>query len=124
MQSIQSHFLRLYASPGRQCKLGYDSSAQCDSFQLGEMVRFFTRVKTLQIRSTLFDTSDPPEPFSGNLLDLIDTLRQVPEYQIDKFHTHCGVRTRITLLLDMLQDSPQNIAICLQCWQEDRRGYA
>ncbi|KAI7068001.1 hypothetical protein KC339_g15177 [Hortaea werneckii] len=37
IQSLQSYFLRLYASRDRQCRLGYDSSPQCDSFQLGEM---------------------------------------------------------------------------------------
>ncbi|KAK3489747.1 hypothetical protein B0T13DRAFT_480584 [Neurospora crassa] len=28
------------AAQGRQCKLGYESSASCDSYQLGEMIRF------------------------------------------------------------------------------------
>jgi hypothetical protein len=40
INSLQAHFLRLYTSGERQCKLGYDTSLQCDSFQLGEMVRF------------------------------------------------------------------------------------
>ncbi|MCJ1304805.1 hypothetical protein MMC08_007618, partial [Hypocenomyce scalaris] len=37
INSLQNHFLALYTSKQRQCKLGYDSSPQCDSFQLGEM---------------------------------------------------------------------------------------
>lgn len=33
--SLQDHLLSLYTSRSRQCKLGYDTSPQCDSFQLG-----------------------------------------------------------------------------------------
>src|SRR5215469_6497984 len=47
LESLQSHFLKLYSSTDRQCKLGYDTSPQCDSFQLGEMLRFFQRINTL-----------------------------------------------------------------------------
>ncbi|KAG7140693.1 hypothetical protein HYQ46_007937 [Verticillium longisporum] len=37
--SVQRHFLALYSSRDRQCKLGYDSSSACDSFQLGQMLK-------------------------------------------------------------------------------------
>ncbi|KAL1598915.1 hypothetical protein SLS60_008060 [Paraconiothyrium brasiliense] len=40
INSLQSHFLKLYTSGERQCKLGYDTSIQCDSFQLGEMAPY------------------------------------------------------------------------------------
>ncbi|KAK3717002.1 hypothetical protein LTR37_006057 [Vermiconidia calcicola] len=124
IQSLQAHFLRLYTSRDRQCKLGYDSSTQCDSFQLGEMVRFFTRIGTLQFQGTVFDVNDPPTPYAGDVFTLLDTLRQVPEYQIDKFHTHCGIRTRMLPLLDLIQAWLQCVGICLDCWQEHRADYA
>ena len=39
-----------------QCRWGFDNSKACDSFHLGEMVRFFTmRSKTIFIGSTLID---------------------------------------------------------------------
>ena len=120
IQSLQSHFLSMYASRERQCKLGYESSLQCDSFQLGEMVRFFMRVGTLQFQGTMIDSSDPPAAYDGDLYVLLDTLRQVPEYQIDKFHSHCGIRTRMVPLLDMIQECLSSVGVCFDCWQEDR----
>ena len=124
VQSLPSHFLALYTSRERQCKLGYDSSAQCDSFQLGEMMRFFARIGTFQFQGTIIDLNDPPTPYAGDLYDLLDKLKQVPEYQIDRFHTHCGIRTRITPLLDSLQECLQYLGICPECWRGDRREYA
>ena len=124
IQSLQSYFLGLYTSRDRNCKLGYDSSTQCDSFQLGEMVRFFTRIGTLQFQGTIVDSNAPPTAYAADLNVLLDTLRQVPEYQIDKFHTHCGIRTRIIPLLDFLQEAIQFVWICPDCWQQDRLEYA
>ena len=124
IQSVQSHFLALYASRERNCRLGYDSSPACDSYQLGESVRFFTKIGTLQFQGNLIDTNEPPAPYAGDLEVLLDTLRQVPEYQIDKFHTHCGIRTRMIPLLDLLQRCLQFVAICPDCWQQNRKDYA
>jgi len=124
VQSLQSHFLSLYTSRERQCKLGYDSSAQCDSFQLGEMIRFFTRTGTLQLQGSIYDRDEPLEAFPGDIYSLLDTLRQVPEYQIDRNHTHCGLRTRMVPLLDLIQDALQYVGVCPECWAEDRSRYA
>ena len=121
VQSLQSHFLSMYTSRERQCKLGYESSVACDSYQLGEMIRFFVRVGTLQLQGAMIDSTDPPAPYSGDIHTLLDTLRQVPEYQVDKFHTHCGIRTRLVPLLDMLQECLQLVGVCFDCWQQDRQ---
>jgi hypothetical protein len=120
IQSLPLYFLGIYTSRERQCKLGYDSSPQCDSFQLGEMVRFFTRTGLLKLSGSVFDASESPEPFSGDISALMETLRQVPEYQIDRNHSHCGIRTRILPLLDLLAESLLHVGICPQCWSEDR----
>ncbi|KAK3072984.1 hypothetical protein LTR53_005845 [Teratosphaeriaceae sp. CCFEE 6253] len=124
VQSIQSYFLGLYTSRARQCKLGYDSSSQCDSFQLGEMVRFFTRAGTLRLQGGLFDGTDSPEPFAGDLNLALETLRQVPEYQIDKHHSHCGIRTRLIPLLDLVAECLLHIGICSECWTSARQEHA
>jgi len=128
IQSIQSHFLGLYISRDRQCKLGYDSSAECDSYQLGQMIRFFRRVGTLDLGGLLLPaayTEDAlPEPFDGDISDLIDSLRQCPEYQIDKNHSHCGLRTRLMPLLEMIEYSLTEVGICGHCWQDCRNEYA
>lgn len=120
VQSLQAHFLGLYLSRERQCKLGYDSSPQCDSFQLGEMMRFFTRVGTLQFQGTIIETNEPPAPFAGDIKNLLDTLRQVPEYQIDRFHTHCGIRTRLVPILQILEFCITQAGVCAQCWSGAR----
>jgi hypothetical protein len=102
-QSLQMFYLTLYTSRERQCKLGYDSSPQCDTFQLGELIRYFTRIGTIQIHGTIIPTDEaPPHTYEGTLLDLVHTFRQVSEYQIDKYHNHCGIRTRILPILDAL----------------------
>lgn len=117
IQSLQNYFLGLYTSRERQCKLGYDSSPQCDSFQLGEMVRFFARAGTLRLQGAVIDTSqEAPEPYAGDINLLLDSLRQVPEYQIDRHHTHCGIRIRIVPLLALIEHHLLSVGICAECW--------
>jgi len=121
LQSLQTHFLTAYASRTRQCRLGYDSSPECDSFQFGEMVRFFLRSGTLELLTTLIPSPSPdPQPFEGDIALLLDKLKHVPEYQVDRNHTHCGIRTRIVPVLDMIGAAMQHAGICGECWAEDR----
>ncbi|KAK5016608.1 hypothetical protein LTR16_000094 [Cryomyces antarcticus] len=124
IDSLQSRFLALYTSRERQCKLGYDTSAQCDSFQLGEMLRFFTRQGTIRLQGTIFDTSEAPEPYSGDIEQLLASLRQCPSYQVDGNHAHCGLRSRLIPLLDVLEAFLQDVGICAECWQGNRAEYA
>jgi hypothetical protein len=122
---VQSYFLRLYASRTRQCKLFYDSSASCDSYQLGEMVKF------LSGRNLLFLLDFSPRSMvsmtdhSFVAIDqLLATLRQCPAYQIDQNHTNCGLRTRIVPILDYLQAmlSTNVISIALPSWKNNREA--
>ena len=129
INSLQMHFLKLYTSGERQCKLGYDSSVQCDSFQLGEMVRFFSRMGTLRLQGLIYDTTDPMS-YSGDIERLLDSLRQSSSYQIDRNHAHCGLRTRLLPLLDLIQNQLSldtgslDIGVCAECWQNHRTSYA
>ncbi|ORX95002.1 hypothetical protein BCR34DRAFT_525746 [Clohesyomyces aquaticus] len=129
ISSLQSHFLKLYYSGQRQCKLGYDSSVQCDSFQLGEMVRFFAKLGTIRLQSTIYDNTEP-EHYSGDIDRLLDYLRQSSSYQVDRNHTHCGLRARLIPLLDLIQNHLRldtasiDIGICAQCWSHNRPLYA
>lgn len=90
--SLQHFHLSLYSERGsRQCKLGYDTSPQCDSFQLGEFVKFLVRCGTLSFSphpSAAAGASGKPR----SIKLLIDTLRQCPSYQLDANHAHCGPR--------------------------------
>lgn len=129
IQSMQTHFLKLYTHGERQCKLGYDSSPQCDSFQLGEMVRFFHRLDLLPLAGSIMD-ADGPVQYQGDVDRLIDTLRQCPEYQIDRNHKHCGLRERLLPLLNLIQNhlsldvNNLDVGVCLDCWQARKQEYS
>lgn len=124
IQSVQANFISLYTSRDKHCRMGYDNSTQCDSFQLGEMLRFFSRIGTIAIQGTILDTSDAPAPYSGDVAALLETFRQVPEYQIDKNHSHCGIRNRMLPILSLIEECLQYVGICFDCWQEHRGDYA
>lgn len=129
INSLQAYFLRLYTSGDRQCKLGYDTSLQCDSFQLGEMIRFFTKIDTLRMQGKIYDTTEPTY-YQGDIERLLSTLRQTSSYQVDSNHAHCGLRVRLMPLLDMLQDhlslstGNSDTGICGDCWTQHRSEYA
>ena len=121
--SVQKHFLKLYSSRERQCKLGYDSSAACDSFQLGQMLKFLVS-KNLASLVDFGPASLDAIPDSSTLdtEELITTLKQCPNYQIDKFHTNCGLRIRIEPILDYIRAmlSANVISISLHDWRKNR----
>ncbi|KAF1927086.1 uncharacterized protein M421DRAFT_101903 [Didymella exigua CBS 183.55] len=129
VNSLQAHFLRIYTSGDRQCKLGYDTSLQCDSFQLGEMIRFFTKIDTLRMQGKIYDNTEPTY-YQGDIERLLSTLRQISSYQVDSNHAHCGLRVRLMPLLDMLQEHLSlstgnlDIGICGDCWAQHRSKYA
>lgn len=121
ISSLQSHFINLYASKQPQCKLGYDSSPQCDSFQLGEMVRFFTRKGLLHLQSTFAEPTDNLT-YPANMIDLLHALRECPMYQIDRNHTHCGLRSRFYPALELIKPLSQ-AGLCLHCWKDDKDSW-
>ncbi|KAF2828164.1 hypothetical protein CC86DRAFT_369289 [Ophiobolus disseminans] len=129
INSLQAHFLRLYTSGERQCKLGYDTSLACDSFQLGEMVRFFHKIDTVRLQGKIYDTTEPTY-YLGDIDRLLVSLRQCSNYQIDSNHAHCGLRSRLLPLLDLvhnqlsLDTGSLDIGICLECWHNHRSEYA
>ena len=113
--SIQTYFIKLFAFQPNQCRLGYDTSPACNSFQFGEMVRFFARKGTLSLQNSIFPTEEPVA-WEGNIENLISLLREIPSYQIDSNHMHCGARNRLLTALNTVQPSTQ-IGVCWQCWQ-------
>ncbi|KAI9734190.1 MAG: hypothetical protein M1818_006603 [Claussenomyces sp. TS43310] len=124
IHSLQKHFLALYTSRDRQCKQFYDSSVACDSYQLGEMIKFFTNKGLLCLTSPLFaDYDDYPDSYHGDIESLVTILRQCPSYQIDQNHARCGLRARIIPALDYIQIMlTSNIGIDRRGWKDDRPG--
>ncbi|TVY76167.1 hypothetical protein LSUE1_G005558 [Lachnellula suecica] len=106
--SVQTQCLALYTSKDRQCKLGYDSSGACDSFQLGEMIKFLSKKELLCLIP--FQAASPydqdyiwPDAYPGDIETLIGLLRQCPSYQINQYHSHCGLRTKLLPALDYIK---------------------
>ncbi|KAF1844345.1 uncharacterized protein K460DRAFT_388191 [Cucurbitaria berberidis CBS 394.84] len=129
INSLQAHFLKLYTSGERQCKLGYDTSLQCDSFQLGEMVRFFHKIDTVRLQGKIYDNTEPTY-YLGDIDRLLMSLRQCSNYQVDANHSHCGLRSRLLPLVDLIQNQLSldngslDIGICADCWNHHRSEYA
>ncbi|KAK2607359.1 hypothetical protein N8I77_006037 [Diaporthe amygdali] len=122
LASIVGHFLRLYSSRIRQCKLGYDSSAACDSFQLGEMVKFFAAKNLLFLVNFSPSSLDNIKDFAAvDVSSILAALRQSPHYQIDKNHTNCGLRSKITPILEYVQVmlSSNVVGVNLQAWKKE-----
>ncbi|KAI4870611.1 hypothetical protein F4820DRAFT_402764 [Hypoxylon rubiginosum] len=125
--SVQRHFLKLYTSRTRQCKLGYDSSAACDSYQLGETFKFLTNKNLMFLVDFSPGSLDSIADTSLLQIDtILATLRQCPSYQIDKNHTNCGLRTRILPILDFIQSllSANSIPIARLVWKNNRQSAA
>ena len=129
IESLPIQFVNLYSSNERQCTLGYGSSLQCDSYQLGEMIRFFRRANLIRLEGAL-QGAEAEYPYSGNVERVMDTLRQCSSYQIDRHHTHCGLRARLIPILDSIDpylrpgDKVLDIGICGDCWRDSRAKYA
>lgn len=109
----------------RQCKLGYDSSAACDSFQLGEMVKFFTAKSLLFLVNFSPSSQDSVKEFAAvDVSSILAALRQSPHYQIDKNHTNCGLRSKITPILEYVQVmlSSNAVGVNLQAWKKEPKA--
>ncbi|EFY86745.1 hypothetical protein MAC_07246 [Metarhizium acridum CQMa 102] len=123
ISSIQRHFLTLYASRNRQCKLGYDSSTACDSFQFGQMLKFLLSKDLLHLVDFAPSSVDSvPDTSMVDIEELLGTLKQCPNYQIDKHHTNCGLRIRIDPILDYVTAmvGAGVVAIPLADWKRRR----
>ncbi|KAI0425332.1 hypothetical protein F5Y09DRAFT_352339 [Xylaria sp. FL1042] len=145
LASVPRHFLSLYTSSrsARQCKLGYDSSVACDSYQLGEMFRFlvnkgllfptdFSPASLDALMGATANSSNKNHNSNNSSLHMLPvdhvlaTLRQCPAYQIDKHHTNCGLRTRLLPILDFIQAllSANSIPVSRAAWKNDRAAHA
>lgn len=119
--SLPSSLLKAYTSGSRQCRLGYDSSPQCDSFQLGEYIRFLAKNGLVNFQSPIMEGRHPRYPRNKeakDIITMISVLRQCPAYQVDSNHSHCGPRKMLMNGLDLIQRllTERGIGICNECW--------
>ncbi len=86
------------------------------------MVRWLTRVGLLRMQGTIYDCSEP-EPFAGSIEDILEKYRQCPSYQINKHHSHCGIRGRLGSIVSLLHRCLNTQAgVCGNCWVKGRDG--
>ncbi|KAG5961856.1 hypothetical protein E4U58_004089 [Claviceps cyperi] len=124
ISSIQRHFLSQYSSRNRQCKLGYDSSAACDSFQLGQMLKFFLSRNLLSLADYAPSSLDNLPDMSAllDIEELLSTLKQCPSYQVDGHHLNCGLRVRIDPIVDYVKAmlAASVVSLPLGDWKKKR----
>ncbi|KAJ5614622.1 hypothetical protein N7528_008276 [Penicillium herquei] len=158
---LQAHFMRAYGvledpnskptpAPNRmlgaafstsvqttqfQCRGGMGNASQCDTFQLGQMIRFFTmRSKTVFLGSNIIDPEFNLEPLgndyeidskqqvpaSESITSILSTLRQYPDYQVDSYHGSCGVRRRLLPIIPCIEkyllDSQALLGVDYKTW--------
>lgn len=92
-----------------QCRAGLENGSQCDLFQLGQMIRFFTlRAKTIFLGSTLIDPDfDPDAAGTENEVDESVTIPDDPFNPASaQVTTSWGTASDITVLLDSLRKYP------------------
>lgn len=72
------------------------------------MIKFLTRKGLLSLIS--FQAVSPedteyiwPEAYPGDVETLIGLLRQCPAYQINEYHKHCGLRTKLLPPLEYIK---------------------
>ena len=87
------------------------------------MVRFFARKGTLRLQSAMSGMYQDIEPFEGDVLKLLQTLKACPSYQLDKFHRHCGLRKDFIPRLDSV-DPWKHAGLCLHCWKTERSQHS
>lgn len=123
LASVQRHFLSLYTSRTQVCRLGYDSSPACDSFQLGEMVRFLAHKKLLFFVDYSSASFEALQDFATtDIVHIISLLSQMTSYQIDRNHTNCGLRTKTLPILQFMKSmlSSNVISIPRSAWKKNR----
>jgi hypothetical protein len=90
------------------------------------MIRFFLRIGTIRLQGTIYDLEEPI-PYAGDIGRLLESLRHVSSYQIDRNHAHCGLRVRIIPLLDLIEKqlnvdtANHGIGLCSDCWFHHRK---
>lgn len=104
------------------------------------MVRFFGRIKTLEMHGTIAQSrgegaaAGTAAGFTGDVNQLLDTMRQCPRYRLDEHHQRCAFRTRLLPCIEKIQRHTEppagalGVGICGHCWRQDdggrRRAYS
>lgn len=84
------------------------------------MIKFLMKKELLDIQPAYghgFATEGGPQ--TDDALVILSRLRECPSYQMDSHHIRCGLRTRLTTPLSVLNPQGQ-VGICIVCWKTDQ----
>jgi len=117
LADIQTSLLLQYANPEIPviCRYSYASSRNCDIYQLGELTRFLHKHGSVSLMSTMAGAPSL-DPYDGDLLKAITTLKNCPPYQIDESHQHCGPRGALIERLEFMEAVIPMTTLCQPCW--------
>jgi hypothetical protein len=62
--------------------------------------------------------------YIGKPQTLISVLKEIPAYQLDTNHRHCGIRGKMLEILQYLEimiETPMQVGICWFCWKNAKR---
>lgn len=89
------------------------------------MVKFFTAKNLLFLVNFSPSSQDCVKDFAAvDVSSVLAALRQSPHYQIDKNHTNCGLRSKITPILEYVQVmlSSNVVGVNLQAWKKEPKA--
>ena len=130
ISSIPNSLLKPYMQSNRSrpaiCRLGYGNSLACDSFQLGESIRWLCRRRFASPNLAMIYATPEDESFvaEGTPRAMVKALREFPDYQVDGHHHRCGIKGKLIQILDMIEGmlvDPKKIGLCLHCWRSKGR---
>lgn len=89
------------------------------------MVKFFAAKNLLFLVNFSPSSLDSIKDFAAvDVSSILAALRQSPHYQIDKNHTNCGLRSKITPILEYVQVmlSSNVVGVNLQAWKKEPKA--
>lgn len=89
------------------------------------MVKFFAAKNLLFLVNFSPSSLDNIKDFAAvDVSSILAALRQSPHYQIDKNHTNCGLRSKITPILEYVQVmlSSNVVGVNLQAWKKEPKA--
>ncbi|KAI9672070.1 MAG: hypothetical protein M1831_001883 [Alyxoria varia] len=107
-------------APGRRC-----TQEQCEYFQLGKFIDHLQRHGLLNVRQAFLGLdagvlagSEAHSWQDWDIKNLIQTLCDFQQHQIDESHKLCGPRSYLQQCLEYISYhlTPHGIGICIDCW--------
>lgn len=99
LQSLQDSFLRIYSETSqRQCRLG---DSRCDSYQFGEIIRFFNRTGTLRLDFGSEGVSSSAAAKAASRVDttaFVTALSHFNPQRLDINHRTCNFDLKVSPL--------------------------